>query len=165
MLEISYGFLLARRATLLAAVFLAACCAAWAQSDASPAPPAGGPPPGGMYRHGPGIERQLRELTRVLSLSTEQQTQVKALLESEHTQMEELRRQTEAATDQTAPPTPPDREKMLAIHQATDTKITALLNEEQKTKFAAWQQERQQRMMRRGVPDGTAPPAPDGSGI
>ena len=50
------------------------------------------------------------------------------------------------------------REQLEAVRNDTDTKITALLNDDQKTKFAAWQQERKRRMERRQGPDAPAPP-------
>jgi Spy/CpxP family protein refolding chaperone len=47
---------------------------------------------------------------------------------------------------------------MEAIRKETDGKITALLNDDQKGKFAAWQQERKARMQQRM--GGDAPPPP-----
>jgi periplasmic protein CpxP/Spy len=158
MLEVSYGFLLARRTLVLAGVLVASCCALFAQADPQSTPPAGAPPPGEWRHHGPGIDRELHHLTMLLSLTAEQQTQVKALLTAQREQFEELHKQSSSSAE-TA--TPPSREQVEAIHQATDSKIEALLNEEQKTKFAAWQKEREQRMMHG---PGGAPP-PDAPGL
>jgi periplasmic protein CpxP/Spy len=150
MVELAYGFLLARRALVFAGLLVAFCCSAWAQSDATPAPP----PPGQHWR-GPGVERELDHLTRILSLTPEQQTQVKTLLTSQRQQMEALRAANASA--EPGPPSPEQREKMTAIRKDTDDKITALLTDEQKPKFAAWQQQRQQMMERRGGPGGPPP--------
>jgi Spy/CpxP family protein refolding chaperone len=158
MFEIAYGFQLARRALVLAVTFAAGCCAVWAQTEAPASPSAGGPPPGEHWR-GPGVERELHHLTEILSLTAEQQTQVKALLVAQRQQLEALRAATPANSAETGP-TPAAREQMQTIHQTTDEKISALLNDEQKTKFAAWQQQRKEMMQRRrgpGAPDGVPP--------
>jgi protein CpxP len=156
--DFNYGYLLAKRALLLAGVFAVACCTLWAQSDGAPPE---GPPPGGMHRGGPNPERQLQELTRVLSLSTDQQTQVKAILAEQRSRMEEMR-QSSASDDANA--APPNRQQMEAVRNETDSKINALLNDDQKPKYAAWQQQRKERMQHRGGGDGPPPPAP-GSGV
>jgi periplasmic protein CpxP/Spy len=151
MLELSYGIQFARRALALLGIFVASCCAVSAQTAEQPQ----GPPPGAHWR-GPGVERELDHLSRILVLTPEQQTQVKALLVAQRQQIEALHTATQAnAADSTSETS--NREKMQAIHQATDEKISALLNDEQKTKFAAWQQQRQQMMQRRGGGEGSAP--------
>jgi Spy/CpxP family protein refolding chaperone len=152
MIEFAYGFLLARRTLVLAAVLVASCGAIWAQADGQASPPTNGPAPGEMHRRGPGVERELAQLTHVLSLSAEQQTQVKALLTAQRQQFEALRNPS-AANGSSNEAAPPSREQMEAIRQGTDSKIAALLNDDQKTKFAAWQQQRKQRMQRRRGPD------------
>ena len=161
MLEMAYGFMLARRALMLAGVLFAGCCALWAQSEPQSNPPAGGP---GVYHHGGerGPEHELRELTHVLTLSSEQQTQVKTLLTERQQQMDQMRsQQSNGASGETAQP---NREKFQAIRQDTDTKINALLSDDQKTKFAAWQQQRKQRMQHhRGGEGQEAAPAPQGA--
>lgn len=147
--DLTYGYIHARRILLLAAVLLVACSTLWAQNDAPSGPP--------MRRGGFGPERELNQLTRVLSLTADQQTQVKALLTERMQKMEALRNSAPAADSDTA--APPHREQMEAIRNETDTKIAALLNDDQKTKFAAWQQQRKARMaQRQGSPE--APPAP-----
>lgn len=155
MTELTYGFSLAKRMLLLAGVLVVAGCTLWAQSDA---PPAGGP-----HRGGRGPEHELQELTRALSLTTDQQTQVKGLLTERQQKMEALRRPAadsgaEATAPATATPAGQARHaQMEAIRTDTDNKITALLTEEQKTKFAAYQQGRKDRMARwQGGPPATA---------
>jgi protein CpxP len=162
MLELNYGFLLARRAMLLAGVLIAGCCALVAQTGEQPAPQPNGPGYGEMHRRGP--EHELRQLTLVLTLTPEQQTQVKALLDARRQKMEELRNAPAAnsSASETAPPA--NREQFKAIEQETNTKIDALLNDEQKAKFATYQQQRRQMMQRHhggGAPDEA--PAPQGA--
>ena len=147
MISISRANSFARR-TVLAAILLAGSCALWAQADQPPGPPPG-PPDGQMRGRGPNAERELGQLTQTLSLTPDQQTQVKALLQERRGKMEALR----------SGENPPSREQMQAIRKDTDAKIAALLNDDQKTKFAAWQQ---QRMQGRGPggPGGGEPPPP-----
>jgi protein CpxP len=138
----------ARRTLLLAGVLAVSSCALWAQNDA--------PPAGQMRGRGGNPERELQQLTQVLSLTPDQQTQVKGLLAERRQKMEELRKAS-AGTDASAQGAPPNRDQVMAIRSATDTKITALLNDDQKTKFAAWQQERKARMKQQQG-GGEAPP-------
>lgn len=159
MFESGYGLKLARRTLMLACVLIAGSCALWSQADAPQGPPPG--PPDGMHR---GHEGELRELTQALALTPEQRTQVKTLLEQRRQQVEALR--TPPSGDNATPAPRPSREQMESIRQATDTKIAALLNDDQKAKFAAWQAERKQHMGHRGGPgggpggDGPPPPPP-----
>ena len=136
------------RRTLLAGVLAVSCCAVWAQNDA--------PPAGQMGRRG-NPERELQQLTQALSLSADQQTQVKGLLAERRQKVEELRKAASGSDAATQAATP-TREQMEAIRKETDGKITALLNDDQKSKFAAWQQERKARMQQRM--GGDAPPPP-----
>jgi periplasmic protein CpxP/Spy len=143
---------LASQVLLMAGLLTVTSGALWAQADA---PPADGPPPGRMGR-GFNPERQLQMLTRVLSLTTEQQVQVKTVLTEQSQKMEELRKSS-STTDASAQSGPPNREQMEAIRNDTDSKIAALLNDDQKTKFAAWQQQRKERMEHH---EGNPPPPP-----
>lgn len=111
-----------------------------------------GPPPGGRGFGGPGMgARQLEMLTRRLSLTTDQQTQVKAILDDNQKQMEALRNDTSTSREEKRP-------KMMAIRKSSDDKIRATLTDDQKTKFDAMQAEMRERMGRRG--DGPPPPPP-----
>jgi Spy/CpxP family protein refolding chaperone len=105
-----------------------------------------------MGHRGPNAERELLgQLTQTLSLTPDQQTQVKALLQERRGKMEALR----------SSGTQPTREQMEGIRKDIDAKISALLNDDQKAKFAAWQQ---QRMQNRRGPGGDAPsPPPPGA--
>jgi periplasmic protein CpxP/Spy len=138
------------RGLLLVGILAAGGGLLHAQSDAAPAPGPGGP----GHRGGP--ERRLEMLTRVLSLTPDQQTQVKALLTEQRTKMEAMRKATPAAETETAGG-PANRAQFEALRTDTDTKINALLTDEQKTKFAALQAEH--RPPHGGGPEG-APPAP-----
>jgi len=144
MMKFAKQYLLARRTLLMAAVLATSSCAVWAQSEQ---------PGGEMHRGGPNIERELGQLTQALTLTADQQTQVKALLEQRRGKMEALR----------AGEAQPTREQMEGIRKDTDSKITALLNDDQKTKFAAWQQQRMER--RRGGGGDAAPPPPPPPGV
>jgi len=154
MIDLRYGYLLVRRTLLLAGMLAVACCALQAQNDSQPAGPMRG-------RGGP--ERELPQLTQVLSLTADQQTQVKGLLAERWQKIQALNRPA-ASTEATGQATPPTREQMEAIRNDTDAKIAALLNDDQKAKFAAWQQQRKERMERRGAGgEGGPPPQPPNS--
>ena len=152
--QLTNGISRARRTALLAGVLIAGSCALCAQADGQAGAPQDGQP--GMHRRGHGMERELGELTHALTLSESQQAQVKTLLAARQEQMEALRK---PAAGSDAPR--PGREQMEALHQATDTKIAALLNDDQKAKFATWQKQRQERMQhRRGADGQEGPPQP-----
>jgi periplasmic protein CpxP/Spy len=148
--DLVYGYCLAKRTLLLASMLLVSVCAVWAQSEAPPAAP--------VHGRGFGPERELQQLTHVLSLSADQQTQVKALLTEQQQKMEALRNSSSNA-DASGQGTPSRHEQMEAIHNDTDTKITALLNDDQKTKFAQLQAQRKARMEQHQG-GGDNPPAP-----
>jgi Spy/CpxP family protein refolding chaperone len=188
MVDFPYYLLLARRSVLLASVFVASCCALWAQTDGPGGPPPGGPPPGEMQMQarGPNVERQLKQLTQLLTLSEEQQTRVKAILLDQRQQIEALFKQSKtgaegdkASTDSAAAqPEPPSPEKMEALRAArkairedAHARIAALLTDDQKAKFAAWRQRRERSAAREESeempprpPDGEGGPPPDGGG-
>ena len=155
MIEIAYGWQLARRALLMVGILFAGSSAVWAQEEAQ-----AGPPPGGMHGRAFGVEHELRELTIVLTLTDAQQAQVKTLLMERRQQMEALRKPAEGS-DATSEAARPSREQMEAIRNATDTKIADLLTDEQKPKFAAYKQQRKQMMERHRGPQGQETPAPN----
>lgn len=126
--------------------------ASTAMAQDNPPPPQdqnqAGPPQGGRgMRMDP--NRQLERLTRELSLTTDQQTQIKPLLLERQQKMEALMQNQSLAQEDR-------RTQMRTIMEGTNNSIKALLNDDQKQKFEAMQQRR----MRRG-PGG---PPPDGSG-
>jgi Spy/CpxP family protein refolding chaperone len=118
---------------------------------------------------GPSVERQLKRLTELLTLTADQQTQVKAILTDQRQQMVALFKQASsggaAAEDQ--PPTREAMESMRAemktIHAAAQAKIAALLTADQKVTYAAWNK-KHERASARQENDDMPPPPPDGEG-
>ena len=129
------------------------------QSAPAPPPPAQGDQqpgpdgPGGGPHHGRGQmdERRIEHMTKVLNLTPDQVTQVKAIDASEHDQMRAMHQDTATA--------PADkRAKMMAIHQDSTAKIRALLNSDQQTKFDAMQAKMKERREERHGEQGPPPP-------
>jgi periplasmic protein CpxP/Spy len=119
-----------------------------AQDNAAP------PPQGQMGNgHGRGGEHQLEWMTKQLNLTPDQVTQVKAIDDSTRQQMMALRSDPSLTPDEKKP-------KMTAIHQASQDKIRALLNDEQKTKYDAMQAEMKARRESHEGGQGGAPPSP-----
>lgn len=117
------------------------------QDQGQAGPQADGPRGRGM-RMDP--NRQLERLTRELSLTTDQQTQIKPMLFERQQKMQALfQNQSLAPEDR--------RTQARTIAEGTNNSIKAILNDDQKQKFDAMQQH-----MRRGGPGGPPPP-PDGS--
>jgi Spy/CpxP family protein refolding chaperone len=192
MTEFFYLVSLARRALLMATVLIASCCALWAQPDGSMGPPPDGPPPGGMQApikqdqlRGPDVERQLKRLTQLLTLSEAQQARVKAILTDQRQQIEALVKPPKSSSETSSPSSagadktassaasdedqPPDREVMEAlqaavksIHKETRAKIAAVLSDSQKTTYAAWEAKREKALAREQQSEDMPPPPPDG---
>lgn len=181
MIENTYGHWPARRVLLMACVMAASCCVLQAQPDGEGVSPPDGPPPSEMQQpqsHGPSVERELKQLTQLLTLTTAQQTQVKAILTDQHQQIEALFSQSKPAekTDKTSTDTTtsdnqrPDWEAMQklrtaakAIREEANGKIAESLTDDQKAKFAAWEKKRQKASARQESDD-MPPPPPDGEG-
>jgi len=187
LIDLKRFMIAARRSVPVFGLSIACCCVAWAQPDGPGGPPPdGGPPPGEMQQQqrGPGVEHQLKRLTELLTLTAEQQTQVKAILTDQHHQMEALFKPASGSSGKAssgsaaAEDQPPSREAMeamrgamKAIHADTQAKIAALLTDDQKTKFAVWEQKRAKASARQESdemppppPDGEGAPPPDGGG-
>jgi hypothetical protein len=118
--------------------------------------------------HGPNIERELKQLTQLLTLSADQQTQVKAILTDQHQQLEELFKSgSKSADGQDQLPSretmEANRAAMKALHEATQAKIVALLSDDQKTKYVAWTK-KHQKFSSQQDSDDPPPPPPDGEG-
>ncbi|WP_263353063.1 Spy/CpxP family protein refolding chaperone [Acidicapsa acidisoli] len=107
--------------------------------------------PQGNWHRGGGPERELHMLTERLSLTPEQQTGVKAVLDQQATQMKALR--TNAQSESAQADTPEARQARMTqinqIHDETDTKISALLDDNQKKTYAEIVQHRKAMMARR----------------
>jgi Spy/CpxP family protein refolding chaperone len=187
MIEFVSLALRARRTLPMAVVLAAGCGALWAQPDGPMGPPPDGPPASELQQQqrGPSVERELKQLTQLLTLTAEQQAQVKVLLTDQHQQIETLYRQSKPTTQsaKTAPDDPSNddpqarfaamasaRAAANAIRKDAQARIALLLNDAQKEKFAAWQKkqdkaaEQQSNEMPPPPPDGADGPPPDGGG-
>jgi len=139
----------------LGSLFALGTTAAALAQDNPPPPPSqdqAAPPPQGPGGRGMRMDpdRQLAHLTKELSLTTDQQTQIKPLLVERQQKMQALiQDQSVSQEDRHA--------QMRSISEGTSNSIKALLTEDQKQKFAAMQEH-----MRHGGPGGP-PPSPDGS--
>jgi periplasmic protein CpxP/Spy len=137
---------------LLATGLTLGSAAAFAQQDSPAAPDASaqqpGPGAGRMGRMPMTPDEQVEHMTKRYNLSADQQTQIKPIVASAQQQMMALRQDsTLSREDKMA--------KMNSIHEDSNTKIQAILNDSQKQKFAEDQQKMQERMAQRGG----APPA------
>ena len=93
-------------------------------------PPDSGQGGGSYGGHGqpPTAEQRLQRMTQQLNLTSEQQTQIKPILESESQQMQELRGNASLSQQ--------DRmAKIQEIRQTTASQIKPILNADQQTKF------------------------------
>jgi periplasmic protein CpxP/Spy len=92
----------------------------------------------GGWHHGPPDPAQrTQELTRKLKLTSDQQTKVQDILQSEHAQMETLHQDTSLSQQ--------DRHtKMMDIHKTGDAQIRALLDSNQQKKWDEMQARREQ---------------------
>jgi Spy/CpxP family protein refolding chaperone len=175
MIEIANSYLTARRALFMAAVLAVISGTLWAQPDGP-----GGPPPDEMRQQqsrGPNTERELKKLTQLLTLTSVQQAQVKTILTEEHQQMETLisqSRETARGTKVSSSATVDDNQRpsaeamensrvaAKAIREDAHVKIAAALTEDQKAKFAAWEEKREKASERQEGDD--MPPPPNGGG-
>ncbi len=122
--------------------------------------------PGGHRGHGDPAQMEQRRLdmmTKHLSLTPDQVTQVKTIMDDSHAQMTALRNNNAAAngpaTNSAANggPTSDQRAKMTSIRQTEQTKIRAVLTDDQKSKFDAMQAQARERRQNGGN-DGPPPP-------
>ncbi len=93
---------------------------------------------GGMHREG-GPEKRIEMMTKHLNLIPDQVSQVKAIQADSMTQAQGLRSDTTMSQEER-------HSKMMSIHEAAQTKIRAVLNDEQKTKFDAMQAHHREHM-------------------
>jgi Spy/CpxP family protein refolding chaperone len=124
-----------------------------ASAQDTPPPPSdqtqAGPPQGGRgMRMDP--DQQLAHLTSALSLTTDQQSQIKPLLVDRQQKMQALMQNQSLSQEDR-------RAQARTISQGTNNSIKAILTDEQKQKFDAMQAN-----MRHGGPGGPPPP-PSGS--
>lgn len=127
-------------------IAVSANAALYAQDNsAQPTPqPSGDQQPGQSHRgHRMSPDRQLAHLSKTLDLSSDQQAQIKPILQDRQQKMQALwQDQSLSRQDR--------RAKAQAIQQDSQTKLEAALNDQQKQKFeemrAKMQARRQQRM-------------------
>ena len=136
------------RYALLTLALLAPAGLVAQNSGASEGQPAAGP----RHRHIPDVDQQLARLSKKLKLSDEQKPQVKAILQDQHDQMQQLWQNSSGSRQENV-------QKMHEIHDSASSKIRAVLTDDQKTKYDKLEAKRQQRMEKRHGGQG-APPAP-----
>lgn len=148
------------RVAVLATFALAASAMpAKAQDSGTPAPPppeAGQQAPMGSHgHHDPAMmeAHQIEMLTKHLNLTSDQVTQVKAIDDAQRTQMMAIR-------DDTAITRPDKRAKMMAIRGDSQTKIRAVLTDDQKPKYDAMLAKQRERMENHREGQGAPPPPP-----
>jgi Spy/CpxP family protein refolding chaperone len=144
-------------AFVAASVISVAVPFASAQDNPPSDQPAGAAHENGGWRHGPPDPVQrTKELSKQLKLTSDQQTKVLDIFQSEHSQMESLRQDSSLSQEDR-------RAKMMDIHKSTDTQVRALLDSDQQKKWDEIQAKRQPWMHNRhgGPPDsGSAQPGP-----
>jgi periplasmic protein CpxP/Spy len=142
------GKMFVRAAVLVCGLSVAAAGAAVAQDQAPPPPPQGqmGPPPGGPRGGMMDPGRRADMLKKNLNLTDDQTSQVKSIFEDSRTKMEALRSNSSLSQDDR-------RSQMMSLRKAENAKINALLTPDQKTKYAAMQEQMRDRM-RNGPPEG-----------
>ena len=97
----------------------------------------------GRWHHGPpDPAERTQELTKKLKLTSEQQTKAQEVLQSERSQMENLRQDSSVSQQDR-------RAKMMDIHQGSNTQIRALLDSSQQKKWDEMQAKREQWMQNR----------------
>ena len=139
---------------LLAASLIAIAVPFVAAQDSPPSNQAG--QGNGGWHHGPpDPAERTKELTKQLNLTSDQQTKVQDILQSEHSQMETLHQDSSLSQQ--------DRHaKMMDIRKTGDTQIRALLDSTQQKKWDEMQAKREQwgHNGQKGQPQGGDQPAP-----
>jgi len=141
-------------AMLLCSVALALPALAQSGTTGSGAPDQSqGPPPGGGpggRRGGP--EQRLEMMQKELNLTADQTAKIKAIFEDGRAQMAAQRDSTASQEDR--------RAKMMSLREAENTKVKAVLTDDQKVKFDAMEARMRERNRERGAPGGPPPPPP-----
>ena len=86
----------------------------------------------------PSVDDRVKQLTKQLNLNSDQQKQVRGILQDQMDQMQKLREDNSTSREEKRP-------KMMEIHQTAMGNIRALLNDDQKKKFDALQQHQRER--------------------
>ena len=97
----------------------------------------------------PSVDDQVAAMTDELNLTADQQAKIKPVLQDQHDQMQSLMKDTSLSPDDR-------RAKARSVHQSTVAKVRDVLNDDQKKKYDAWQQEMREKM--RQHMEGSEPP-------
>ena len=123
--------------------------------DSAPANPQSQPSQdhGGWHRGQQDPAQRTKELTKHLNLTSDQQTKVQDIFQSEHTQMESLHQDSSLSQQDR-------RAKMMDIHTGTNSQVRALLDPNQQKKWDEMQAKREQRMQNRHPDTGSGQATP-----
>jgi len=122
---------------LLAASLISITAPLAAARDNPPSNPQAAQGHGGWHHGPPDPAERMKELTKKLNLTSDQQTKVQDILQSEHSQMETLHQDNSLSQQ--------DRHtKMMDIRKTSDTQIRALLDSTQQKKWDEMQANREQ---------------------
>jgi protein CpxP len=97
---------------------------------------------GNRGHHGMDPAKRTQELTKRLSLTSEQQTKVQGILQTQQASMQNLRQDSSLSQQDR-------RAKMMDIRNTSDTQIRALLNEDQQQRWDSMESSRGQMRWRR----------------
>ena len=151
-----------RMGTGIAILGVALCVpAAMLAQDTAPPPPPDTmnqqPNPGAQsmrHRRPPTPEHQLRHLTKMLNLTSDQQQQMLPIMQDQHKRMDTIRNNTALSPQQR-------RQQMRTAMMETHQKLEALMTDTQKQQFEQAMQQRRDHMRNGGMgPGGGAPPLP-----
>ena len=118
--------------TLITCGATLALCPSLRADDATPAPSAAGEHQGG--HHGPaGGADMMEHLTKELTLTADQQTKIKPILDALHTQIQTIRQDTTLTRKDQMP-------KVKEARDAANAQINGILTPDQQAKYAAMQQ-------------------------
>jgi protein CpxP len=98
-------------------------------------------------------DMELSHLTRSLSLSTDQQTQIKPILQNRQDQMMQIHSDSSMAR-------PDKMAKMKSLDDDSNTKLEAVLNDQQKTKYEKMIADRKEKMKEMRAERGNGQDAP-----
>lgn len=135
--------------TIISAAFVLLALAVYGQQQnpSGQAPSSGGMQGQAPHHAMPSVDDQLKNMTDRLNLTADQQAKIKPILEDTHSQAQTLMNDNSLSQDDR-------RSKMHSLHESSSAKIRDVLNDDQKKKFDAWQQE----MRARQHPGGENPP-------
>lgn len=111
--------------------------------------PAQSAPSGQPMQHGPmSPDMELQHLTKALQLTSDQQSQIKPILQDRHDQMMQIHQDSSLAR-------PDKMAKMKSLDDDSNTKLEAVLNDQQKAKYEKMMQHRREKMQQmRGMQQG-----------